>query len=82
VKGSRPWRAVAWRQLGSYRLYRASTSAKSEAGLAAFRARWEADECTVITWEVLPLPPPLVIVDDPWLPEVEAATQVAESSAG
>jgi hypothetical protein len=70
VKGSRPWRAAAWLPLGPLRLYRASTSAKAEAGLDAFRARWEADGCVVTTWEVLPVP------------ELADAGQVVDSTAG
>jgi hypothetical protein len=70
VKGSRPWRAAAWLPLGPLRLYRASTSARTEAGLDAFRARWEADGCVVTTWEVLPVP------------ELADAGQVVDSTAG
>lgn len=67
---ARPWRAAAWYALGGLRLYQASAAAKTEAGLAAFRARWEERGAVVTTWEVLPVP------------EVAALTQVAASPAG
>lgn len=79
---ARPWRAAAYWP-GSYRrVYTGYTSAKTLAGLDRFVAEHSAAGCVVDVWEVLPLPPPLVILDDPCMTEVTDGTPAAGSPAG
>lgn len=61
----RPWRAAAYWPMHPGRLYLASASAKTRAGLRRFEERHRAEGATVEVWEVLPVP------------EVEAAAQAA-----
>jgi hypothetical protein len=77
VSTTRPWRAAAyWPLPDGGRFYHGSAAAKTRAGLDRYVTAAEAIGFSVDVWEVLPLPSPLVILDDP------GGTQRADSSAG
>jgi hypothetical protein len=70
VSATRPWRAAAYWPMHPGRLYLASASAKTRAGLRRFEERHRGEGAVVDVWQVQPIP------------EVERLAQVADSSAG
>lgn len=72
MSSSRPWRAAAFLGPFTGAPLLGRCSAKSQAGLSRFVARWQEFGATVVCWEVLPHP----------AIEKAALTQHAQSIAG
>jgi hypothetical protein len=70
MRQERPWRAAAFAGSFTGAPLLGRTAAKTEEGLARFRASWGQWGATIVVWKVEPIP------------EVARLTQAADSSAG